>query len=608
MPYNANMARGKLALAGGLLLAATAMSSPDTNHFHDWARTPPMGWNSWDCFGTAVTEQQVLANAQYMADHLKKNGWNVVTVDIDWFVPSAKGWDYIPDVELCLDGHARVLPAPNRFPSAADGKGFGPLAARIHSMGLKLGVHLLRGIPRKAVDRDLPILGAGVGASAIANRSDVCRWNPDMYGVDMSKPGAQAYYDSLFELLASWGVDFVKVDDLSTPYHRAEIEAIRKAIDRCGRPMVFSTSPGPTGPEHGAHIETHANMWRISDDFWDNWNALKEQFERLDRWTEFRGPGHWPDADMLPLGAVRQGQSNPWTNFTHDEQVTLMSLWSIARSPLILGGDLPKNDEFTLKLLTNDEVLAVDQHSTNNRQLWRKGNQVAWVADVPGSRDKYVALINGDDQKWLDPAKAAFRSEIVTRSTAGQAVDVDIDVSGASKLYLYADPTEDGNYGDHVVWAEPRLEFSDGERKLTDLSWDSATQGYGRAAVNRSVIGKPLILNGTPVPFGIGTHAESMIVYSLPAGAKRFRAKAGLEHEGVILDHGATVRFMVFTRDPMSGTEAVDAEVPLDLAELGFPGSVKVRDLWSHRDLGSFRDRFAPRIPWHGAGLYRITP
>jgi hypothetical protein len=215
-----------------------------------------------------------------------------------------------------------------------------------------------------------------------------------MYGVDMTKPGAQAYYDSIGKELAAWGVDFLKVDDLSTPYHQPEIEAIRTALDRSGRRIVFSTSPGPTGLDHGEHIAAHANMWRISGDFWDDWDALKEQFARVDAWTPFRGPGHWPDADMLPFGGVRQGQRDDWTHFTHDEQITVMTLWSICRSPLILGGNLPKSDAFTLSLITNDAVLAVDQHSSGNRQWWRRGDLVAWVANAPHSRDRYVALFN----------------------------------------------------------------------------------------------------------------------------------------------------------------------------------------------------------------------
>ncbi|HXS68758.1 MAG TPA: glycoside hydrolase family 27 protein, partial [Candidatus Polarisedimenticolia bacterium] len=229
-------------------------------------------------------------------------------------------------------------------------------------------------------------------ASDIADTNSICRWNTDMYGVDMKKPGAQDYYDSLMELVASWDVDFIKVDDLSRPYHQAEIEAIRKAIDKTGRPIVFSTSPGETPLAAGPNINHNANMWRISDDFWDNWRLLVAQFKRLNDWTPYRVTGAWPDADMLPLGIVRFTQK---THFTPEEQMTMMTLWSIARSPLILGCDLTKMDNTTLALITNDEVLGVNQRSKNNHQLFRTDDGlVAWIADVANSHDKYIALFN----------------------------------------------------------------------------------------------------------------------------------------------------------------------------------------------------------------------
>ena len=357
-----------------------------------------MGWNSWDCFGATVNEAQTRSNTDAMAATLKPHGWQYVVVDIQWYEPKARGFDYNRNADLAMDASGRLMPATNRFPSAANGAGFKPLADYVHGKGLKFGLHLLRGIPRQAVDRNLPIKGSQIRAADIAARNSTCAWNTDMYGVDMDKPGAQDYYDSVFELAASWGVDFVKVDDLSRPYHKAEIEAIRRAIDRAGRPIIFSTSPGETPVGEGASIQANANMWRISDDFWDQWKPLKEQFKRLHDWTPYRGPGHFPDADMLPLGAIRQVGDGPGhpahTRFSKDEQRTMMTLWCIARSPLIMGGDLTKLDPWTLSLLTNDEVIAVNQRSTGNRQLFDRNGLIAWIAEVPGSTDRYVALFN----------------------------------------------------------------------------------------------------------------------------------------------------------------------------------------------------------------------
>jgi hypothetical protein len=353
-----------------------------------------MGWNSWDSFATTITERQTRAEADYMAAHLRAHGWQYIVVDIQWYEPAATGYDYHKGAVLALDGWGRLQPALNRFPSAAGGGGFKELSDYVHSLGLRFGIHLMRGIPRQAVDQNLPVKGTSYHARDIADVNSICPWNTDMYGVDMAKPGAQAYYDSVFALIAAWGVDYVKVDDISRPYHEheREVEAVRSAIDHSGRPIVLSLSPGETPLDAADHVSRHANLWRISDDFWDNWKSLEEQFVRLENWNPHRTPGAWPDADMLPLGVLELGRRS--TQFTHDEQVTVMTLWSIARSPLMFGGDMTKMDAFTLSLLTNDGVIEVDQHSSNNRPLFDRGGLIAWAADATGTSEKYLAVFN----------------------------------------------------------------------------------------------------------------------------------------------------------------------------------------------------------------------
>jgi hypothetical protein len=250
------------------------------------------------------------------------------------------------------------------------------------------------------VKKNLPVKDSKYKAEDIYSDKLQCGWLHDMYTIDTLKAGAQDYYNSIFNLYASWGVDYVKVDDLSRPYHHGEIAMIRKAIDQSGRPMVFSTSPGATPIERAGHVMNHANLWRICDDFWDNWKMLKPQFKRCANWAPYIGEGHWPDADMLPLGhiALRAERGNDrMTGFTKTEQYSLMNLWCIFRSPLMFGGDLPTNDEFTLSLLTNDEVLAVNQNSKNNKQLKDENGLIVWTADIPNSQDQYVALFNTND-------------------------------------------------------------------------------------------------------------------------------------------------------------------------------------------------------------------
>lgn len=366
------------------------------------APTPPLGWNSWDCYGAAVTEEEVRGNAEYMAKHLKAFGWSYITVDIQWYEPGAHSSQYRPFVPLEMDGYSRLMPAVNRFPSAAGGQGFKPLADDVHRLGLQFGIHIMRGIPRQAVHAATPIKGTTATARDIAHTNSICPWNTDMYGVDASKEGAQAYYDSLFALYASWGVDLVKVDDIAASKlygtHHPEIAMISTAIQRCGRPMVLSLSPGPAPVESSAFFAEHANMWRMTDDFWDQWPLLRDMFDRCRTWQGIPQAGSWPDCDMLPLGhigirSVDGGGADRWTRFTREEQLTMMSLWSIFRSPLIFGGELRDCDEWTLSLLTNQEVLRMHRESCGAREVIRQGDLIVWTAEHPeGSR--YAALFN----------------------------------------------------------------------------------------------------------------------------------------------------------------------------------------------------------------------
>ena len=369
------------------------------------AATPPMGWNSWDCFGTSVTEAEVKANADYMARHLKQHGWQYIVVDIQWSEQAPKSHGYRPDADLAMDEYGRLVPAPNRFPSSSGGRGFKPLADSVHGLGLKFGIHIMRGIPRRAVKADLPVFGSRVRASAIANQASVCPWNTDMYGLDMSRAGAQDYYDSILKLYAGWGVDYIKADDIARPAHREEIAALHAAIVRTGRPVVLSLSPGPAQVKDADFLRQHTNMWRISDDFWDEWRLLRLNFILMSIWSGYGRPGAWPDADMLPLGHIgirAERGDDRQTRFTPDEQRTMMSLWSIAQSPLMFGGHLPDNDGATMSLITNDEVLAVNQQGAGGRALAEGGDSVVWVADAGKTTAKYVAVFNVGDRQPID--------------------------------------------------------------------------------------------------------------------------------------------------------------------------------------------------------------
>lgn len=366
--------------------------------------TAPMGWNSWDCYGSAVDEETVRRNAEFMAKNLKQYGWEYVVVDIQWSNPIAQNHEYQPFTELCMDEYSRLIPAEERFPSAKGGKGFAPLAEYVHSLGLKFGIHIMRGIPRQAVHRNTRIKGTDVTARQIAKTDSICHWNTDMYGVDPTKNGAREYYNSLFELYAEWGVDFVKVDDIARelPHEEAELVMLSEALHGCGRDMILSLSPGPALIEKAELYKQTANMWRITDDFWDKWELLYAMFERAEKWCIHTGAGHWPDADMLPIGPILQDYDKSIrTKFTEAEQITMLTLWSIFRSPLMIGGEMTGFDEFTMGLLTNEDIIKMHHNSRHSRPVYRRtedGNEyILWTA-ISSEGGYYAAVFNAGDK------------------------------------------------------------------------------------------------------------------------------------------------------------------------------------------------------------------
>ncbi len=383
------------------------------------AATPPMGWNSWDCFGTSVTEGEVLANAKVLAEQLRPAGWDTVVVDIDWYEPTARAHGYNADAPLVLDDFGRQLPDPVRFPSAVTGDGFAPLAATLHDLGLRFGLHLLRGIPRLAVERDLPVHGTGWTARDAADQTSTCAWNPHNYGLAHDHPAAQAYLDSLVTQLAAWGVDYCKVDDILAPYAARDIEAWALAIERAGRPIVLSLSPGTAlSTAHVEHLRRFAQLWRISDDLWDRWPDVHAQFARLARWAPLQREGGWADADMLPVGriGVRAERGEPrHSRLTPDEQRTLLTLWAMARSPLMVGGDLPHSRPATLALLANPALGRTLRDSRDGREVLREplgeGELIVWTAEQDA--EQLVALF------WTGPA--GHRATVPLSSLVGHA-------------------------------------------------------------------------------------------------------------------------------------------------------------------------------------------
>ncbi len=407
-----------------LLLGGAASAQSSAHAKAQLAQTPPMGWNSWDSYGLRINEEQFRANADVLAAKLKPSGYQYAVIDEGWYMFNPQDRPRPQLLKYSIDANGRFIPVPERFPSALQNgvnTGFTQLGSWIHSKGLKFGIHIIRGIPRESVAQNTPIEGTNFTARDAADQTDACGWDPTSWGIKDDAAG-QAWYDSLLRQYASWGVDFLKVDCISDhPYKVTEIRQIARAIQHSGRPMVLSLSPGPTKLEHKDEVAELSQMWRISNDIWDVWDSgrssypigVKNQFANAARWAPYASPGHWPDADMLPLGEL-----SPWPDvgpkphhirLTPDEQQTQLTLWAMARSPLIVGANLTLLDEATTRLLTNPGMVRIDQTATASRQALEDGDLIAWTADLP--RDQYaLAIFNvGNTPMKVDRKIAEFK-------------------------------------------------------------------------------------------------------------------------------------------------------------------------------------------------------
>jgi hypothetical protein len=402
-------------------LLAAILSTANLSHAQTLAPTPPMGWNSWDAYGLTIDETDFKANASVLAG-LQRYGWKYAVIDEGWYMADPFGHT-VEEKKYLWDQNGILIPVTSRFPSAANGEGFKPLADWVHAKGLKFGIHIVRGIPRNVVDANLPIAGTNFHAQDAADIASPCPWDQGNWGIKDNAAG-QAYYDSMMKLYAGWGLDYIKVDCISDhPYLPTEIRQVALAIKRTGRPIVLSLSPGPTSLEHAVEVGKYSQMWRISDDHWDVWTAthtpgqgefpfgIKDAFDRLASWVPYVKEGNWPDADMLPWGWL--GPHPGWgearqSRESHDEQQTEFTLWAIARSPLILGANLTRLDDFTRSLITNQTMLFMNQNVTyshpldpaklpagfENARVWRA------TIDAPGSRNyaEFFAFFNLDDK------------------------------------------------------------------------------------------------------------------------------------------------------------------------------------------------------------------
>lgn len=565
-------------------LSTVQAQSEDMATFRTWAQTPPMGWNSWDCYYSSVTEKEVMQNAQYLVDHdLVKHGWEYVVIDIRWYCnhPSLGGGNYNQKGTqgYVLDEYGRYLPSPTRFPSAMqNGKneGFKALADKLHSMGLKFGIHIMRGVPKSVVGSNkYKLKGSESTAwSKVYNgTTSPCTWLKDNLLVQDNEFG-QLYYNSIMDLYASWGVDFIKIDDLSRPFYTDEIHMIRKAIDQTGRPIVLSLSPGKTQYQYAQECLDNANMWRMMDDLWDNWSSVDAVFNEADVWSKYARPGNYADCDMLPLGQIAMTIADPgytnadkgrWTRLTENEQMSMMSLWGICHSPLFFGGEMTKNDDFTNSLLTNEEYHQMHKYGQNAHQVENNedNGQVAWTSTDPATGNKYLALFQRDNTRWVVGGKALYKSETVAYTTDGHAVDVDIEwPQGSKTLVLVVDDAGDNWNYDHADWLNPTLVLRDGTE--VELTGKYKTRDYTKSYFNKivenknvSTGGKMKVL-GTTYDRGFSADANAALFFTIPddMDVVRFKAKAAADDSGIGQTNSTTsIRFMVFDQNPLTSEQ-----------------------------------------------------
>lgn len=566
-----------------MALCQAVAQDADTATFRKWALTPPMGWNSWDCYYSSVTEKEVMQNAHYIVDNdLLKHGWEYIVVDIRWYCnhPSLGGGNYNQQgtQDYVLDPYGRYLPSPTRFPSCmVDGvnQGFKALADSLHRMGLKFGIHLMRGVPKSVVSGGYKLKGseATPWRQVYNGTTSPCTWLKDNLLVQNNEFG-QLYYNSIMDLYASWGVDFLKIDDLSRPFYTDELRMIRRAIDQTGRPMVLSISPGKTQYSYAQQCLENANMWRMMDDLWDNWSSVDAVFNEANVWSQYSRPGNFADCDMLPLGQIAMTIADPgytgaqagrWTQLTQNEQRSMMTLWGICHSPLFFGGEMTRNDAFTLSLLNNDEYHQMHKYGTNAHQVSYdedKGH-FAWTSQDPATGNRYLALFQRDNTRWVVGAKALYKSDVVAYTTDGHAVDVDINwPEGSKTLVLVVDDGGDNYNYDHGDWINPTLVLRDGRE--VPLTGKYKTRQYTKSYFNRVYenknveTGGKMTVMGTTYDRGFSTDANAAIFFTIPDSLDvvRFKGKGAADDSG-INQPGATtsLRFMVFDQNPLAAEQ-----------------------------------------------------
>lgn len=376
-------------------------------------KTAPMGWNSFDCYGRYTYEQDVRKNIDYMAEHLKSFGYEYIITDIGWygmFHYDYEGQKYPSErhaSDVCLDEYGRYVSSEKMYPGTVK-----EMCRYAHEKGLKFGVHLMRGVPRKAVELKLPIKGTEYTCDMIANTDDTCVWCHYNYGIDMKKPGAYEYYKSVIELMEEWEIDFIKYDDITG--FPEEVNAVARAIEEIKRPMVLSLSPGGDTREQFMSAYTKANMLRITEDIWDNQESIDQVFDRMKTFYKYQNDDFYIDLDMLSIGHLMlcrpreqfsDGSGNALISgqglermcaLTAPQQKTFMTIRALCASPLMIGSDLPTMGEEAYMLVTNKDMIDCNQRTKKYFPVEAEEGILIWKSDAG-----YVGIFNTDAKRKI---------------------------------------------------------------------------------------------------------------------------------------------------------------------------------------------------------------
>jgi len=409
----------------------------------DIALRPPMGWNSFDSYGVALYEEAALKNLEVLAEKFKPYGYEYFVIDAGWFGE----FKLQPGTRIPAEKHATLLntnefgllqPSKIYFPN-----GFRFIIDRCHQLGLKFGIHIMRGIPRQSVEMNVPIEGTKYRAQDIVNKIDTCKWCLQNYGVDMTKPGAQEFYNNWIKQIADWGVDFIKVDDI-VPYP-AEVAAISKAVKHSGKNIVVSLSPGEGVDEKALPFFKKANMLRVTHDIWDDQQGIDACFSAWRKWQGKEDRNFHIDMDMIPFGELqimnplprglkgnesrkeiaelkKKGELsnfellagkgfNRRSELSKDQMLTFITLRALSASPLMIGGDLITMDNFSMSLLTNREMIACNQNAVMGK-LCFEGNKIeVWNTSEKKSENGWIGIFNRN--------QSIVKSFIVNLNTLG---------------------------------------------------------------------------------------------------------------------------------------------------------------------------------------------